>query len=55
MIPVPSGMLDAVEGALIRAMNPPLNSGKREVAIGPGKKESDVFVLKKHAANLKTQ
>ena len=49
MIPVPSSMLNAVEGALIRAMNPPLNSGDKNIAIGPGKREDDFFSLRRFA------
>lgn len=53
MIPVPSSMLNDVEGALIRAINPPLNSGSRKIAVGPGNRGADGFILKKYAANLK--
>ena len=52
MIPVPKSLLDAVEGALIRAMNPPLNSGAREVATGPGNCDKDQAVLAKFAHGL---
>ena len=49
MIPVPSFLLDAVEGALIRAFNPPLNSGKQEIAYGPGNPRHDADVINRFA------
>jgi hypothetical protein len=44
-IPVPKSELDAVEGALIRLMNPPLNSGDMPIAIGPKSERDDLDIL----------
>lgn len=52
LLPVPKTMLDAVEGAIIRALNPPLNSGERVIATGPGDKKDDDFVLERFAPSL---
>jgi hypothetical protein len=44
-IPVIKSELDAVEGALIRLMNPPLNSGDMLVAMGPKTERNDIDIL----------
>ena len=54
MVPVPTSILDSVEGALIRALNPKLNSSKREIAIGLGDFSQDELFLKKYADKLNT-
>ena len=52
-IPVPSWMLDGVEGALIRALNPPLNSGARATACGPGDPREDARMLEEYAPGVR--
>jgi hypothetical protein len=52
LLPVPSYALDAVEGALIRVMNPKLNSGNKPIAYGPGNRNDDLQALKTYAPGL---
>lgn len=54
MVPVPRTALDNVEGALIRLLNPPLNSGDRKIAIGPGDKNLDSSSIMKYAEGVRT-
>jgi hypothetical protein len=53
MIPVPSSLLNSVEGAIIRAMNPLLNSPNRDIAVGPGDKGNDDRIIDEYAPNLR--